>query len=596
MKTFRYIVTAAIASAILASCSGWLEEDPKANADLDKMAATEKGLDMLLMGTYGSLQKLYTFSNNPGVVGTDECMTLAFNQKLANPLDLYIFTPSNAIFTNAWEKSYSSIQSANIVIDRAYTANISEGARLRMLAEARFIRAFVYFRMVQWFGDVPLITNETPGYDKTVTGVARSPLADVYELIVSDLQFAATDGILSPTAIDGRVTQSAAQAMLAKVYLTMGTAKQRSMDSELVPGYNDLPLAPHDYYRMCYDITDALIKGGLFSLAANYGDLFLPDKKFANTEAIWEIQFSPETALGSSWSKYFGQIGSGAQIYTYNAMVGRHIYQPVPGLIGYYKRGDRRYAWNIKDYQVNVEGNVETGAITQGTKRMNPVASWTQTLLDAHFTSNENLTNQIGCSKYRWGKKNGDPEKFYLQNDMNKRYAWDNCPNNVIVLRYADVILMFAEADLLLNGGTASDEAVKQVNKLLFRARDGKTETQMFTNATNNQGDYTGLAVATGDKPTYMYDYSATNPLTYAELKKERARELCFEFHRWFDLVRWGDLESAVNTRLHFVSQDIKQAVVMPDRHYLFPIPQSEIDISHIAQNPNYTSSPGSDE
>ena len=85
-----------------------------------------------------------------------------------------------------------------------------------------------------------------------------------------------------------------------------------------------------------------------------------------------------------------------------------------------------------------------------------------------------------------------------------------------------------------------------------------------------------------------MHDYTRAT-LTYDELKKERARELCFEFHRWNDLVRWGDLESAVNDRIHAEDAEIHKSVVDPSRHYLFPIPQTEIDVSHIEQNPNYS-------
>lgn len=589
MKVFRYVVW--LWMPLLVSCEQWLEESPRANRDLEELAATEEGIDILAMGAYSSLQPLYNFSNNPGVVGTDECMTLAINQTRAKPLDQYIFTPSNEIFQNAWDKSYAAIQCANIVIERAQRAEMEDSNRLKTIAEMRFLRAFVYFRLVQWFGELPLITQETPGYDETVTRITRASIREVYELIASDLEFAASEHILSPTTTDGRVSQSAAKALLAKVYLTMGTAKERTLRTGVVPGYGDLPLESREYYRKSYRLTDELIRSGLFTLAPSYGDLFLADKKNANRESIWEIQFSNNGELGSSWSKYFGLIGSGGQLYTFNAMIGRHIYQPVPGLVGYYKRGDRRYAWNIKDYQVNIANNEVTGAVTKGTHRLDALTSWAPEVLNDYLATNLNLTNQIGCSKYRWGD-GSDPEAFYLDNYMNERYAWDNCPNNVIVLRYADVILMFAEADLLLNGGTPSLRAVELVNQLLYRARDGKTEEEMLAFPTNNQGEYVSGTVSETERPYYLYDYTQQT-LTYDELKKERARELCFEFHRWNDLVRWGDLESAVNNRLHAEDAEITRSVVDPRKHYLFPIPQNEIDVSHIEQNPYYSASTG---
>ena len=587
MKVFRYAIWLLL--PFFVSCEKWLEENPRANRDLDDLAKTEEGIDILAMGAYSALQPLYNFSNNPGVVGTDECMTLAINQTRAKPLDQYIFTPSNDIFQNAWDKHYAAIQHANIVIERAQQAEMSDSIRLKTIAEMRFLRAFLYFRMVQWFGELPLVTQETPGYDETVTRIVRAPIKDVYELIASDLEFAASGQILRETTSDGRVTRSAAKALLAKVYLTMGTAKERTLRLGVVPGYRNLPLEPREYYRKCYLLTEDLIESGLFSLASSYGDLFLPEKKNSNRESIWEIQFSNSGELGSSWSKYFGLIGSGGQLYTFNAMIGRHIYQPVPGFIGYYKRGDRRYAWNIKDYRVNIADNEATGSVTKGTLRMSALTSWAPEVLNEYLGTNLNLTNQIGCSKYRWGS-GSDPEAFYLDNYMNERYAWDNCPNNVIVLRYADVILMFAESDLLLNGGTPSLRAVGLVNELLYRARDGKTEEEMLSYPTNNQGEYVSGTISDSERPYYLYDYTPST-LTYDELKKERARELCFEFHRWNDLVRWGDLEAAVNNRLHAEDAEITKSVVDPKKHYLFPIPQDEIDVSHIEQNPYYGAS-----
>lgn len=595
MKSIKNIILPAVALLIFSSCNKWLEEDPKTNSDLEKMAETEQGLNILAVGAYGSLQKLYNLNNNPGAVGTDEVMSTKLDQLQVRPIDEYKFTASNALFKNAWNRSYEAIQNANIVIARVQEAEITEPVRLKLMAEMRFVRAFVYFRMVQWFGDLPLITQETPGYDKTVTNVSRSPLREIYDLIASDLEFAASGSNLPATVRDGRVTSSAAKALLAKVYLTMGTAKQRSLTTGIVPGYKDLQLTPREYYRKSYDLTKDLIDSSLFSLEPVYGNLFLPEHKNKSREMIWEIQFSSQMNMGTSWSKMYGLLGSGGQVYTFNSMVGRRIYQPVPGLIGYYKRGDLRYSWNIKDHKINIKNpdNVPEGTAEQGSKRMTPLTSWAPATLNSRLANNTNLLEDIGCSKYRWGV-NDDPEKFFLQNDMNTRYAYDNCPNNLPVLRYADVLLMHIEADLLLGDGTASSNAVQLMNTLLFRARGGRTEAAMLSgSATNNQGELVpGEAISATEKPYYLYDYT-TATLTYDELKKERARELCFEYHRWNDLVRWGDLETAVNGRLHAENGDVKRSTMDPATHYLFPIPQSEIDISRLSQNPNYGASSG---
>lgn len=574
------------------SCNDWLEEDPVSGQNLDGMATDLKGLEILAIGAYSSLQDCYELNNNLGVVGTDECMSIEIKHLRVKPLDQYIFTPSNLIFRGAWDVHYKVIQDANIVINRAFEIEMSDAARAKIVGEMRFLRAFAYFRLVQWFGELPLVIDEVTEFDKSAVKYDRVPIPMIYELIISDLQFASTQGVLSQKVSDGRVSGNAAKVLLGKVYLTMGTAKDRSERLNVVEGYKSLPLSSTDYYRLSYQLLGDIIKSGDYSLEAIYGDLFLPDYKNSTDEIIWQVQYSSAvTNLGSAWSKQFGMVGSGGQLHTFNAMIGRHYYQPVPSLWGYYNRGDRRMAWNLKDFKVNIEGNVKEGAVTKGNHRMN-VSTWAPSVLNAHFDSNSNLTAQISCAKYRWGVGK-DPEQYYLQNSMS--YPANNCPHNVCVLRYADVMLMFAEADLLLNGGVATQTSVDLVNTLLKRAREGKTEAEMLNYPMNNQGEYVSGTISATEKPYYLYDYT-TATLTYDELKKERARELCFEFHRWNDLVRWGDLESAVAGRRHATSADgvnLERSVVDPSKHYLFPIPQWEIDIAKLKQNPNYTASDG---
>jgi len=576
----------------LFSCSDWLEEDPVSGQDLDGMAQNLKGLEILAVGAYSSLQDCYELGNNLGVVGTDECMSIEIKHLRVKPLDQYIFTPSNLIFKGAWDTHYKVIQDANIVINRSFQIEISDADRARLVGEMRFLRAFAYFRLVQWFGELPLVIDEVTEFDKSAAKYDRVPIPMIYELIVSDLQYASAPGVLSQKILGGRVSGNAAKALLGKVYLTMGTSKDRSERLNIVEGYKSLPLSSRDYYLLAYQTLKDIIGSGDYKLEALYGDLFLPEYKNSTDEIIWEVQYSSSvTNLGSAWSKQFGMVGSGGQLHTFNAMIGRHYYQPVPSLWGYYRRGDRRVAWNLKDFKVNIAGNVQEGAVTKGNHRMN-VSTWDPAVLDALFKSSSNLTAQISCAKYRWGVGK-DPEQYYLQNKM--PFPANNCPNNVCVLRYADVILMFAEADLLLNGGTATQTAVDLVNTLLKRAREGKTETEMLNYPMNNQGEYISGTITPGERQYYLYDYT-TATLTYDELKKERARELCFEFHHWNDLVRWGDLENAVANRLHATSADgvdLERSVVDPKKHYLFPIPQWEIDIAKLRQNPNYTASEG---
>ena len=153
--------------------------------------------------------------------------------------------------------------------------------------------------------------------------------------------------------------------------------------------------------------------------------------------------------------------------------------------------------------------------------------------------------------------------------DEHTNFVYSNCPNNILVLRFADVLLMYAEADLMLNNGSPSDEGVEAMNRIVQRAR----------------GLNQGVAVTEDDTPGFgNYD-----TYTLEDVLLERARELCFERWRWYDLARTGMLEHFLENRNGFSTT---KTSFDSDKNYLFPVPLSEIQISTnkdgMYQNPNY--------
>lgn len=222
---------------------------------------------------------------------------------------------------------------------------------------------------------------------------------------------------------------------------------------------------------------------------------------------------------------------------------------------------------------------------------------------------------RLRVSKYRWSYGN-DPDNFYLET---MEFESTNAPNNVIVLRYADILLMRIETDILLNG-TADAKSVEYMNKLIERARGWNEETNSFNtyeemkanvfakyealvdeaqtkvdeaqaaydqkpNDTNKDAlekakenlEYAKTELeAKGDR--LLEDYDAAT-LTYDELMAQRGYELCFEFHRWFDLCRTGRLESAIGSRVINVLTAPKFEF-KHDVHYLLPIPTYELDLA----------------
>ena len=224
------------------------------------------------------------------------------------------------------------------------------------------------------------------------------------------------------------------------------------------------------------------------------------------------------------------------------------------------------------------------------------------------------LTYWLSVSKYRWG--NGpDPDLWYLEP---LPYPSTNTPNNVIEIRYAEVLLMRAEADILLNG-QVSETSLKLVNDIVSRARGINPETdawytedEMTTavmksyedeilriqEALDLSGGTDESLIESLEKAKTARDKAAgrllknytVETLTYDELMTQRACELCFEFHRWFDLVRTGTLVEAVKGRITCPS--MAPAVNIQEKHYLMPIPQREYDMALdktlFPQNPGY--------
>lgn len=603
----RFCVLLLLGTVFLGSCSEWLEENPETSYDINDLEG-EAAIQSLLVGTYASMRDTYNLNSTIGIVGTDICRAGKVNVNTVN-LDLYTLNSSLTVVENAWINSYSAIQCCNIVINRAqHDATLDANVRKRFIAQARFMRAFSYFKMVQWFGALPLVTDETAAYDEWILTMPRSDVRDVYDLIVSDLLYAGTEGILDDKPTDATVTRYAARALLGKVYLTMGTSKARFdhnpklAENEVLAQYLDLPKSPEEYYRLAYNTLLDVIDNGGFRLVENYGDLFgiETSNKFTNGESIWEIPYSSQRGYGSQWSKQFGQSIVGGSTYTFNAMGGIQNYQPVPSFWGYYTKGDVRRRWNLTDQQIKYVGNDPQNPVSLGAHNIpdETLGISLEEIYRGNITGYD-LNTAIGCGKYRWGT--GDPEEMWSQL---MTFSADNCPNNVVVLRYADVLLMFIEADMLLNGAGphdmnsrgASQTALRMMNEqILFRARGGLTEAQMLERATDTWGDHytigpdgNYLPVPENKRDDYLIDFNEdTNPLTFGALVRERARELCFEFHRWNDLVRWGILEDAYESRIGSTPNGSVSV-----NNYLFPIPLRELqaarDNTAFYKNPGY--------
>ncbi len=402
-------------------------------------------------------------------------------------IDNFTFNATNQAFTQAWDGSYRTISRANLAIENIPDIDMDAGLRNRLVGEAKFLRAYTYLRLVQWFGELPLITR--PLNEDEYFTQERRPLAEVYNLIEQDL-LAAIEALPEKSgyaAADlGRATKGAARGMLAKLYM-------------LKKDYGNAE-------KYCLEV----INSNEYSLLPRYADNFLPAGENAE-ESIFEI----------------GVVAIQAPV----AGPGATPYNMIQGV-----RGIPNLGWGF-----NRPSDDLVPAYEPGDPRRQATIIYVGEVLPDGLTivqDNPEVLNE------RYNQKAWVPAHAGLQ---------DNGPGNLRLLRYADILLLAAEA--INENGKAAD-ALPYLNQVRQRAR--------------------------GSNNFILPDITTTDQNELREIiYHERRIELAMEQHRWFDLLRWGRAEQVMTA----VGKDF-----VANKHELLPLPQSEIDLSGglLQQNTGY--------
>jgi len=239
--------------------------------------------------------------------------------------DLWKHNPSSNSWPirYGWQYPYQMVNNANLILDALVNVELSASAESKIEGEAKFLRAFAYFQLVQLYGDLPLRTAPVKSLDETQK--PKSPQAAVYDLIISDLTFAESN--LPATVTDvGRVYKEVATALLAKVYLTSA----------------GFPLNKTANYNLAKTKALEVIGSPKFALKSNYSDVFHQDKY--TSESIWEALFAPPT-IGNSMHARTAPTGNNTAILL-----------PTAALISSFPLGDSRKEWGIKDGYTNAAG------------------------------------------------------------------------------------------------------------------------------------------------------------------------------------------------------------------------------------------------
>ena len=413
-------------------------------------------------------------------------------------IDNFNPNPNIFIFNNIWEGHFSGIVSANKAIDVLSKSSLDAPIKNRLLGEARFLRGLYYFNLVRFFGGVPkLITVPLPSEGTSAALNTKATAAEIYEVVISDFQFGVDNLPLAgdPSTQTGRANKGAAQAYLAKVYMY-----QRNWQKVL-------------------DLTTAVINSGKYSLVPNYNFIFREravggQGGINNSESIFEVQTGINVGANAV-SPLFSN-GQGARSRGGWDDLGFGLNTPSQDLANAYETGDTRKNATIIFVQPTLPGN------NPGTILFDGFRIPTKDSVENDRYSYKPYHSAIAES---------------AQLDNNK----DTKPKNIRLMRYAEVLLMYAEAAAVLGNADG-------VNKLnLVRSRANLPATT----------------------------------LSQANVWKERRTELAMEEDRFLDLVRQGRAGTVL--RAHgkpFVN----------GKHEVFPIPQAQINLSagRLAQNPGY--------
>ncbi len=518
---YSYIVSLIFLMAS-AGCQNFLEEKPRSFFEPGATMDTPEGAEAFVNGIYHSLtvskNAFYReFPTTMGMLGTD--IHRAKQNATYLSLDSYTATSDHPILLMQWTGLYETIKAANVVLEKIDESRIEVDQRENFRAQALVLRGYCYFMLVRFWGDVPLVIEPVEQLD-----MQKSSVSAIYEQIVDDLNSAIESGGLPYKYLGadiGRLTLGAAKMMLAKVYMTMA-------------GW-PLNLDKNTYYPKAKELLMDLKNNTAYGYGLNekYGDSFNLYKKHTK-EYIWDAEFSDldiSNRLTALWAQTMG-VNAGGPIHRgNNSMAGIGWTRADTTLYRLYSgEEDLRFVWNIADFRM-----------------WGPLASPTTKPLAWPANPKSPDWEFLGSMKYRFTV---DPWDFKSNYPLT---MWQSTPMNFPIYRFADVLLMLAEIDNELNDGPAQ-LALDCINAIRDRARgtEDDSATPKFTRI--HAGDY--------DKEGF-----------FNLVIDERARELCFEGHRWFDLTRTGLLISKL--------AEHRKINLAEDQIY-YSIPQADVNI-----NPN---------
>lgn len=522
------------------SCKKALEEKNYTGITPESVFTTPEGFETLVNGAYAYQRWWYGKEEgyNISEMGTD-IWTSGAGDVFTDLTQYLNLQSTNTALTTEWQQFYSVINLCNTGINRIDGAGLAANIKPIREAELKFLRAFYYWHIVETWGGVHFSIEETKG---VVTTANKTPVETFNKQIIDDLVFAVAN--LPATTTDyGRVTKPAAQAFLARMYLTQKK------------------------YTEARDMALAVINGGYgFALLPNYADLWKMSN-LKNKEVVYAVNYSTNLVLNDLLDKILNPLGHSrgsnnghllfAMKYDDQAGMVRDIangrpfdrYMPTRFLLDLYSDNDSRYDGTFKTvwYVNKATPTLKVGdTAIFATKKVYAPAGKAYKIFDRNAIYNADATakeqlHYVSLNKF------DDPTRASANEAQSAR--------DVFVIRFAELYLIAAEAEF--NLGNLSQSAT-YLNVIRTRAAKANKVAEMQITASQVTLDF---------------------------ILDERAREFAGEQIRWFDLKRSGKLVERVKAHN-------PNALGIQDFHTVRPIPRSQMDAvtnpEEFKQNPGY--------
>ena len=478
----------------LLGCSDYLEEVPISELSVENSFETEADAIAAIVGVYNSLQLEGVYGKSQTLFSTDEHN--AGSKVPLSGLNLYSFTADNVeVILPIWRDHYKGINRANLAISKIPSIDMDVAKRNTLVAEAKFIKALLYFNLIRYYGDVPYKDSETTSLNDLT--IPRTPVATIYENMITDLEYCIEHLKVKAAGLAGHATQDAAKTLLASIYLTKGSMARRNNTGD---GIADFTFAA----RYSREVIDA----NRYTLCPYFPDAFIVQNK-NNDEIVFDVQFkSPGLGVGNTIGINMGIPSTASGVDNLSSGGSQGAIRANPYHQFYYEVADSiRMKWTNARILIN--------AATGGYSIVSAISN----------------NPPVSAAKFR--RYPVRSPAFALQtNDYDVNWP---------IFRYAEVLLIYAEASNEING--PNQLAINALNLLRSRARN--------TNIGGVHRDILPRSLSI-QRSIGLVDLTVTNSLVSTQsafrnyILLERSRELSQEGKRWFDLVRWGILKSTL--------------------------------------------------